>query len=86
MVRYLCISGSSNGAQGGGIEQKVVRIPLAWLRAGLKLHNLIPERAADLAEALQGHEGDLKYLLGIADNLEIPTLSDSREKVRIYIE
>ena len=96
MVRYLCIDGESRGSQGSESRREPVRIPIALIRAGVKLHTLIPDTATGITEILTEHgmdedlcnltEQDIEHLVGAPDVLEIAIIRCGREKVRIYIE
>ena len=93
MGRYLCITGVSREGQGTVSGRKAIRVPLALIRAGYKLHSLIPERALGLTKGLTDHtdlrhlkQKDLKHLIEAPDALEIAIVRGGREKVRIYVE
>lgn len=96
MVRYLCIDGVSGGGRRSQSGQTAVRIPLALLRAGVKLHALIPDTAVGLPGALTDHdidrslrnltESDIEHLVNAPDALEVAILRAGREKVRVYVE
>lgn len=96
MVRYLCIDGASSGGPGSESRRATVRIPLALIRAGVKLHTLVPDTATDLTRVLTDHgmdrnlrnltERDIEHLVNAPDVLEIAILRGGREKVRIYVE
>ncbi len=96
MVRYLCIDGVSGGGSASKAGQTVVRIPLALIRAGVKLHSLVPDTVTDLTRVLTEHgvdrnlcnltESDIEHLVNAPDALEIAITRRGREKVRIYVE
>jgi hypothetical protein len=96
MVRYLCIDGASRGGPESKSRRAAVRIPLALIRAGLKLDTLVPDTATDLTRILTNHgmdrnlrnltEKDIEHLMNAPDTLEIAIVGGGREKVRIYVE
>lgn len=96
MVRYLCIDRVSSGGLKSHSGQTAIRIPLALLRAGVKLHTLIPDTAAGLTRVLTDHdmdrslsnltESDIEHLVNAPGALEIAILRAGREKVRVYVE
>jgi hypothetical protein len=96
MVRYLCIDGASSGDPVSKAGQTVVRIPLALIRAGVKLHSLIPDTVIDLTRVLTEHgvyqnlrnltESEIEHLVNAPDSPEIATIRCGREKIRIYVE
>ena len=96
MVRYLCIDGAYCGDLGSQTRRATVRIPLALIRAGVKLHTLIPDTATGLIGILTDHgldrnlrnltESDIEHLVNAPDTLEIAIVRCGREKVRIYVE
>ena len=96
MVRCLCIDGLYSGGRESQSGRTAVRIPLALIRAGLKLHALIPDTAAGLTRVLTDHdmdrnlrnltESDIEHLVSAPDALEIAIVRRGREKVRIYVE
>jgi len=96
MVRYLCIDGVSGGSLGSESKRSAVRIPLALIRAGVKLHTLVPDTATDLTRILTDYgmdrnlrnltENDIEHLVNAPDTLEIAIVGGGREKVRIYVE
>ncbi|HEY42272.1 MAG TPA: hypothetical protein G4O18_10545 [Dehalococcoidia bacterium] len=96
MVRYLCIDRASYGNPGSESRRTAVRIPVALIRAGVKLDTLIPDTAIGLTEILTDHgmyqdlrdltEQDIEHLVGAPDVLEIAIMRGGREKVRIYVE
>jgi len=96
MVRYLCIDGLSSGGPASKSRRAAVRIPLALIRAGVKLHTLVPDTATDLTRVLADNgmdqnlrnltESDIEHLVNAPDALEIAIVRGGREKVRIYVE
>ena len=96
MVRCLCIDGVSSGGQKSQSGQTAVRIPLALLRAGVKLHTLIPDTATGLPRILTDHdidrslgnltESDIEHLVNAPDALEVAILRAGKEKMRVYVE
>lgn len=96
MVRCLCIDGTSSGGLGLQSRRTAVRIPLALIRAGVKLHTLVPDTATDLTRVLADHgmdrnlrnltESDIEHLVNAPDALEIAIIRRGREKLRIYVE
>lgn len=81
---------------GGGGERVNIRIPMALIRAGMKLHALIPVEAAEGINQRMRDKGinvdlrnlkteDLEQLIDALSDLEIDV--QSREhKVRIFVE
>jgi hypothetical protein len=96
MVRCLCIDGATSGGLRPQSRRTAIRIPLALIRAGVKLHTLIPDTATDLTRVLSDHgldrnlrnltDGDIEHLISAPDVLEIAIVRRGREKVRIYVE
>jgi len=96
MVRYLCIDGASSRNPGSVSRRDAVRIPIALIRAGVKLHTLVPDTATGLARILADHgmdrnlrnltESDIEQLISAPDALEIAIVRGGREKLRIYVE
>ena len=76
--------------------QTVVRIPLALIRAGVKLHSLVPDTVTDLTRVIteRGVDRNLRNLTGSEIEhlvstpiaFEIATIHRGGEKVRIYVE
>ena len=81
---------------GSESRRATVRIPLALIRAGVKLHTLVPDTAIDLTRVLAEHgldrnlrnliDGDIEHLVNAPDALEIAIVRGGREKIRIYVE
>jgi hypothetical protein len=96
MVRYLCIDGASISGSVSKTGQTTVRIPLALIRAGVKLHSLIPDTVIDLTRVLTEHgvyqnlrnltESEIEHLVNAPDSPEIAIIRCGTEKVRIYVE
>ena len=96
MVRYLCIDGTSGGGLGSQSRRNAVRVPLALIRAGVKLHTLVPDTATELTRVLADHgmdrklrnlaDSDIEHLVNAPDALEIAIVRGGREMVRIYVE
>ena len=96
MGRYLCITGVSQESQGAESGRKAIRVPLALIRAGYKLHSLVPERSMGFTRSLKDHgighdlrhlkQKDLEHLIEAPDALEIAIVRGGRENMRIYIE
>jgi hypothetical protein len=96
MVRYLCIDGASSSGSALKSGQTVIRIPLALIRAGVKLHSLVPDTVIDLTRVLTEHgvdrnlrnltESEIEHLVNAPDSPEIATIRCGREKIRIYVE
>ena len=96
MVRYLCIDGASREGPESESRRAAVRIPLALIRAGVKLHTLVPDTETYLTRILTDHgmdrnlrnltEKDIEHLVNAPDTLEITIVGGGREKVRIYVE
>ena len=96
MVRYLCIDGAFISGSALKSGKTVIRIPLALIRAGVKLHSLVPDTVTDLTRVLTEYgvdrnlrnltESDIEHLVNAPDALEIAITRRGREKVRIYVE
>ena len=96
MVRYLCIDGVSSSDPVSKAGQTVVRIPLALIRAGVKLHSLVPDTVIDLPRVITERgvdrnlrnltESEIEHLVSAPDAQEIATIRCGSEKVRIYVE
>ncbi len=79
----------------GGADKVDVKIPLAVLRAGLKLTSLIPSQALDQINDSIGEHGmsidlnnikpeDIETLIESLREMEINVQSDSGEHVRVF--
>ncbi len=96
MVRYLCIDGASSIDPVSKAGQTVVRIPLALIRAGVKLHNLVPDTVIDLTRVLTERgvdrnlrnltESEIENLVSTPIAFEIATIRRGGENVRVYLE
>ena len=91
--KYLCVVMQPDGEEHKRVN---IRVPLALVRAGMKLHSLIPSNAATgINEALNKKgisvdvrklkAGDVEELLDALHDLEID-VQDGKGKVRIYVE
>ena len=91
-ARYIRVVVDSNGSS----EYVDVRVPLALLKAGVKLHSLVPGRAAEgISKALkdQGIDADVRNLRGedleqlidALSDLEV-LIQDGSNTVRVYCE
>ena len=90
--RYLRVIVDSNGSS----EHVDVRVPLALIKAGVKLHTLVPGHAADgISEALKNHgidadvrnlqAEDVEQLIDALSDLEVH-VQDGSNNVRVYCE
>ena len=93
---YVIIQPDVGEGEGEGNKRVNIRVPLALVRAGMKLHSLIPSNAATgINEALNKKgisvdvrklkAGDVEELLDALHDLEID-VQDGKGKVRIYVE
>jgi hypothetical protein len=91
-ARYLRVVVDSNGSA----EHVDVRVPLALIKAGVKLHTLVPGQAADgISEALKNHgidadvrnlrAEDVEQLIDALSELEVH-VEDGANNVRVYCE
>lgn len=82
--------------EGSGRESVNVRIPMALIRAGIKLTSLIPARASDEVNEALKEKGvdfdvrnlkpeDFEELVAALTDLEVD-VKGGREKVHIYVE
>ena len=89
-ARYLRVVVDSNGS---GVD---VRAPLALIKAGVKLHTLVPGHATDgINEALKSHgidadirnlrTEDVEQLIDALSDLEVH-VQDGSNNVRVYCE
>lgn len=89
-ARYLRVTVNSDD------EHVNVRVPLALIKAGVKFHSLVPERAADgINEALRNNglnidlhslrSESIEELVDALSEMEID-VRDEDERVRIYCE
>ena len=90
-ARYLRITIDSDGD-----EHVDVRVPLALLKAGVKLHNLLPDQAAQGINKTMERNGidvdihnlqteDLDQLIDALSDIEV-NIQDGDDKVRVYCE
>ena len=90
-ARYLRVTIHSDGE-----EHVDVRVPLALIKAGVKLHTLLPEQAATgINTALQDHgidivihnlrTEDLEELIDALSEIEV-NIQDGEDKVRVHCE
>ena len=90
-ARYLRVTVDSDGA-----EHVDVRVPLALIKAGVKLHNLLPEQAEQGINKAMERNGinidihnlraeDLEQLIDALSDIEV-NIQDGNEKVRVYCE
>jgi hypothetical protein len=94
--RYLCITGASREGSRTEVGRKIIRVPLALIRAGYKLQSLVPDRAMDITDGPKDHgigpelrhlkQEDLEHLIEAPDVLEIAIVRDGREEMWIYVE
>jgi hypothetical protein len=96
--KYLRVVVEPNPDAGPGVEKHHVniRVPMALIRAGVKLTSLIPPTASSkINEELHGHgidfdmnsikAEDLEKLVDAMKDLEV-NVDSGNEKVRIYLE
>ena len=90
-ARYLRVTIDSDGE-----EHVDIRVPLALIKAGVKLHTLLPEQAAlKINTALQDNDidvdidnlrtEDLEQLIDALSEIEV-NIRDADSKVRVYCE
>ena len=90
-ARYLRVTIHSDGE-----EHVDVRVPLALIKAGVKLHTLLPEQAATgINTALRDHgldidignlrTEDLEELIDALSEIEV-NIQDGDDKVRVHCE
>ena len=91
-ARYLRVVVDSNGS-GSHVD---VRVPLALIKAGVKLHTLVPGNAAEgINKALKDHgidadvhnlrAEDVEQLIDALSELEVH-VQDGSDSVRVYCE
>ena len=91
-ARYLRVTIDSNGSG----EHVNVRVPLALIKAGVKLHTLVPDQAATgINKALKGNgidvdvhnlrTEDLEQLIDALSEFEVD-IQDGDDRVRVYCE
>jgi len=94
-LRVVVQPNTESGAEAGH-EHVNIRVPIALIRAGIKLTALIPSVAADRVNEALGEKGfdldlkklkpeDLESLVDALSELEVD-VKDKKEKVRIYLE
>jgi hypothetical protein len=94
-LRVLIDPGAA-GKPNGDVERVNIRVPMALIRAGVKLTSLIPHDAADKVDTTLKDKGidfslrnikdeDLEQLVEALSDLEVD-IEGGREKVRIYAE
>ena len=92
-LRVLVQPGTENG---GGGERVNVRVPIALIRAGIKLTSLIPAHASDHVNEALREKGinfdisklkaeDFEELVDALSDLEVD-VEGGKEKVRVYVE
>ena len=90
-ARYLRVTISSDGE-----EHVDVRVPLALIKAGVKLHTLLPDQAAQRINETMERNGidvdinnlqleDLNPLIDALSEIEV-NIQDGDDKVRVYCE
>ena len=90
-ARYLRVTIDSDGE-----EHVDVRVPLALIKAGVKLHNLLPDQAAQGINKTMERNGididihnlrteDLDQLIDALSDIEV-NIQDGDDKVRVYCE
>jgi len=96
-AKYLRIQAhTQNGAAGSESPQINIRVPMALLRAGVKLTALIPSGVAEKANEAMRKEGidfdlrnlkpeDLEPLVEALSELEVDVHGD-KEKIHIFVE
>ena len=93
---HVLINPNAAGKQNGDVERVNIRVPMALIRAGVKLTSLIPRDAADKVDSTLKDKGidfslrnlkddDLEQLVDALSDLEVD-IEGGREKVRIYAE
>ena len=91
-ARYLRVVVDANGSE----SHVDVRVPLALIKAGVKLHTLVPDHAAKgISEALKNHgidadvrnlrPEDVEQLIDALSDLEVH-VQDGSNNVRVYCE
>jgi hypothetical protein len=94
--KYLRVVIDPGTAGNGDVERVNIRVPMALIRAGVKLTSLIPRDAADKVDSTLKDKGidfslrnlkdeDLEQLVEALSDLEVD-IQGGREKVRIYAE
>ena len=96
--KYLrvVVEGDADSGQEEGGERVNVRVPMALIRAGVKLAALIPKEAVDRVNERLQEKGvqvdlgnikveDLEQLVDAMADLEVD-VQDGKQKVRVYVE
>ncbi len=93
---HVLINPDGAGKPNGNMERVNIRVPMALIRAGVKLTSLIPRDAADKVDSTLKDKGidfslrnikdeDLEQLVDALSDLEVD-IEGGHEKVRIYAE
>ena len=88
------INPDAAGKPNGDVERVNIRVPMALIRAGVKLTSLIPRDAADKVDSTLKDKGidfslrnikdeDLEQLVDALSDLEVD-IEGGHDKVRIY--
>jgi hypothetical protein len=94
-LRIVVEPESQGGAEEGG-ERVNIRVPMALIRAGVKLASIIPSKATNSVNEALDKRGlgadlrnlkpeDLEQLVDALSDLEVD-VQGGKEKVRIYVE
>lgn len=96
--KYLrvTIKPSDENGKDTGVERVNVRVPLALIRAGVKLTSLVPNEVADKIDAEMKEkginfnfrnlkEGDMEQLVEALSEIEVD-IEGGKAKVRVYTE
>ena len=96
-AKYLCVCVEPGEGAGEDHTERVnIRVPIALIRAGVKLAAVIPSSAADSVNEKLREKGinfdinslkadDLESLVDALQDLEVD-LMDGRQKVRVFVE
>ena len=96
-AKYLCVRVEPGEGAGEELAERVnIRVPMALIRAGVKLATVIPSSAADSVNEKLRTKGinfdicslkaeDLESLVDALQDLEVDVM-DGRQKVRIFVE
>jgi hypothetical protein len=95
--KYLRVVINSSKADGTQADQVNVRVPMALLRAGIKLKSLLPDEAQGKIDGALKEKGlnidfndingdSLEELIDALADLSVDVASNSGEKVHIYCE
>jgi hypothetical protein len=98
LIKYLrvTVKPSSESRSGTDVERVNVRVPLALIRAGVKLTSLVPGEVADKVDAAMKEKGinfnlrnlkeeDIEQLVEALSDLEVD-IEGGKGKVNIYTE